>query len=149
MLRSKVVHASIGIVGLAAFFGGAVSAASRSDAEIKEAVARARVPFVENLGQIPDESVAFQAETFAASCAVEKSGAVRYVGGTEADGFAIREQFSGKGLSPAGLEPSKVKVSSFRGRDPKKWQSSLPAFDAITFGEISEGISRLARLVLR
>jgi hypothetical protein len=141
MSKAVFVHASIGFVGLVTLFGSTVSATTRSDAEIKEAVARARVPFVENRGQIPDPDVAFHANTFAATCVIEKSGAVSYVGGGAADGFAIRERFSRKGLSPTGIEHSSVKVSAFRGRDPKGWRSDLPAFDAISLGEIGDGIS--------
>jgi hypothetical protein len=141
MSKAVFVHASIGFVGLATLFGSTVSATTRSDAEVKESVARARVPFVENQGQIPDPSVAYHAETFAAACVVEKSGAVSYFGGTETDGFAIRERFNNEALSPEGIEPSKVKVSSFRGRDPEGWRSDLPAFNTISLGEISDGVS--------
>jgi hypothetical protein len=141
MLRTVAVQVSIGFVGLATLFGSSVSATTRSDSEIKEAVARARVPFVENRGQIPDQRVAFHAKTFAATCVIDKSGAVNYIDGTAVDGFAIRERFSGEELSPTGIDPSAVKVSSFRGNDPKKWHSSLPAFGAISLGEIGDGIS--------
>jgi hypothetical protein len=142
MFRFVAVLASVGFVEFAAVFGGWVSAAHGVEHEIKAAMARARIPFVENGGQISDQNVAYHAETFAGGVVVEKGGAVAFhVSNAESGGLVVRERYCDDALSPTGIHPSMAKVSYFRGNDPTAWQSGLPTFEAISLGEISDGIS--------
>lgn len=123
-------------------FGRWVSAADGVEPEIKATMARARIPFVENGGQISDQNVAYHAETFAGGVVVEKGGAVAFhVSNAESGGLVVRERYCDDALSPTGIHPSMAKVSYFRGNDPTAWQSGLPTFEAISLGEISDGIS--------
>jgi len=141
-LRLVIALASVGLVEWAALAGGWVSAAGGSENEVTAAIARARVPFVENRGQIRDPRVAYHAETFAGRVMIEREGGVTYhVSCADQGGVMIRERFGIDALSPRGIQPSTVKLSYFRGRDPKAWQSGLSSFDAVFLGEISRGVS--------
>ncbi len=69
-----VLLAWLGLLPAAALAG----AAARPDAALWNAAGGLRVPFVENLGQLPDEQVRFYARTFGGAVYVLRSGEVVY-----------------------------------------------------------------------
>lgn len=118
-----------------------------------EADTTTQIPFLENVGQIEDEQVAYYAKLASGSVFVTKDGEVVYAlrcprRETEASSeseeparWAFRESFAGSVLlSPAGADASAVMVSHFKGPRCESWHSRLPAFDRVELGEVAPGI---------
>lgn len=112
----------------------------------------ARVPFVENLGQL-DRRVAFSAQTFFGVVFVTREGRLVYSlpatgsaeEGAERDRRTARRTLT-ETLLPGNPRPAAgtraaAAVSYFRGKDPKRWQSGLPTYDEVRLGEVWRGVS--------
>lgn len=115
-----------------------------------EAIARGSrsisVPFIANEGQT-DEGIAFYAHTFGGTVLVTRAGEIVYSlpaaaqGPAGPAGVALRETLVGRRASAVRGEGRAVtRVSEFRGREPSRWRSGLPAWDAVDLGEVYDGI---------
>jgi hypothetical protein len=112
------------------------------EVDLLEKAAQAQIPFIENQGQIPNESVAFYVQTFAGTVFVEDGAVLTYnLMGDDGTCTVIRERLSDTpGVTATGIDPSPTKVSYFIGNDPSLWQSGLSTYNALSFGEAYEGI---------
>ena len=154
----SVVTLSAALPDRAAAVGLPLSAEARQAAIRK--VATARVPFVENRGQIVDERVAFYAQTFGGTVSVTKDGELLYclpkVAGrsgegqgargasreaaierpTIASGLVLRERLlKSEPLTAKGAVPAQAVVSYFLGNDPSQWQAGVGTWDTVGLGE--------------
>jgi|GEM_PF-1746394 len=108
---------------------------------------RITLPFVANAGQA-DGHVAFYASIGKGTVSVTKEGGIVYSlrmpageGGGPFRRIALREiVVSDRILVPAGESPVPAKVGYFKGNDPAKWRTGIPAFGAVTLGEVYGGI---------
>ena len=99
-----------------------------------------QVPFIENQGQLnPD--VFYYAKTFAGTVFVSNDGLTyAFKGSSEEDtliqGVVVKENFlPWQTLQPNGLDKSETIVSYFVG-DKENWQSSIPAYNVVSLGEV-------------
>jgi hypothetical protein len=100
-----------------------------------------RLPFVENLGQLP-EAVRFHATTRAGRWFVTREGDL-ILSISDADGkvFRIRETISGASRGDArGSRPATARVGFRRGASSSSWVQAAPTFNVITLGEILPGV---------
>ena len=126
----------------AVFIPNLVSASVPDDAEkqkILQKTASLKIPFIENKGQI-DEKVKFYARTFNGTLFVDEEGVLTYSLPKEKGGVVIREHITDKALNIKGLDPSKTKISSFRGKDKSKWQKNIASFNKVSLGEVYDNI---------
>ncbi|MBI2440111.1 MAG: SBBP repeat-containing protein [Lentisphaerae bacterium] len=115
--------------------------------------ALARVPFIQNQGQVADQQVLFYARTFGGAVYVTAEGALVYAlprGAADSQQptavpqmVLLRETLVDADLvaPPAGAERSGTIINSFIGDDPCRWQANIPSFNAVEFGEIYEGVT--------
>ena len=135
------------LVGAARAFG--VTAAP--DGKSLDRLARTRVPFVENRGQLPDR-VAFAASTFFGSALVKRDGTLVYSlrpshgrptpgdRGPSAGPTITESLLSGRPKPAAGARASTA-VNYFLGDDPHRWRSDVPSYEELQLGEVWPGIS--------
>ena len=113
---------------------------------------RAGLPFVENRGEYPDEA-AFWTRTREGALFVTRDGALFHVLPApvtpgKAGGAALREIFIGDAeADPRGVDPSDVRVRSFRGASDAAARAMGRAFDSLSLGRVYRGVD--VRLVLR
>ena len=56
-------------------------------------------------------------------------------------GVALREEFVGARVKTIqGEDPSVTKVNYFRGNDPSKWETNVSTYDAVSLGDVYDGI---------
>ncbi len=145
------------LVGLT-FASGAKADLAASAARGGQAAASLQVPFVRNQGQLADSRVMFYARTFGGTVYVTSDGQLVYAlpgaengrrttdvsPQAEASKIAvIRETLVDADLTalPSGAARSGAVINSFTGNDPRRWQSDIPAFNGVQFGEIYAGIA--------
>ena len=104
------------------------------------------MPFIENKGQIAGKEVQFYAKTFAGTLFVTQESALVYSLPQKSQknpraSWVFRESFAGRQPThPHGEIKSPVRVSSYKGNDPRAWQRQLAAFDSIGLDELYPGI---------
>ncbi len=111
------------------------------------ALARARLPFMENTGWA-DQRVAYAVRTMAGMVYVTHDGELLYAmprASSAAAGAAGPELIVEKLLdaSPArlcGRQPAATRLSVFHGADPQRWQAGIPAFHAVEWREARPGL---------
>jgi len=144
-----------------------VSASTDMDRNaVLKKVSGLQVPFIENQGQIGNESVRFYADTFAGTVYVTGSGGIVYslvrMEGTAKNGkHALRSQapvlktvvlresivdskkMGGKEesvyLHPVGINKAVTRVSYFTG-EREKWKAGVPTWQEVNLGEAYKGI---------
>ena len=111
-----------------------------------------QIPFIENKGQIEDESLKYYAKTFGGTVFVTEDGQIVYslpffddlksaIKKTKQKGWVLRETLlGGSPIEVTGKEKATTKVNTFKGKDPSKWQSDIPTYKSVGFGEVYEGI---------
>ena len=105
-----------------------------------------RIPFIENKGQIKDESVRYYTKTFGGTVFVTKDGKLVYslLKFEEKDkvkGWVIRESFVGASISNVkGKEKAVTKVSYFKGKDPSNWKKNISTYNLVSLGEVYKRI---------
>ena len=151
MIHPKLLQLFLaGLIVLAAGTGHAnMDSASSAALTLKTAagkIAAARVPFIENKGQISSSAVQFYAKTFGGTLFVTAENQLvyslphKYQKNPRA-AWVFRESFAGsQPTRPHGEIKSSVRVSSYKGNDPRSWHKQLPAFDSIGLGELYPGI---------
>ncbi len=102
-----------------------------------------QIPFIENSGQLNNDNIEFYAATFVGSVFLTKDGKLHYAftpsgkrGVEFSEGFQNSLSFRYRGE-----EKTSIKISSFKGNDPKKWRTNISSFNTIEFGEIYEGVN--------
>ena len=137
---SVVVIALCVSTGLSANTAPSTSSVSTAGDEIS--LARLQIPFIKNIGQA-DADVAFYADTFGGAVVVKKEGELELVVPLKkkAGHAVIGETFVGSKIKTIkGISPAETKVSYFLGNDPEYWYSSIPAYEAISLGNVYDGI---------
>jgi len=115
-----------------------VSAAVPDDADkqrVLEKTAAIKIPFIENRGQA-DSRVEFYARIFTGTLFVDRKGALTYRLPKVNGGAVIREYFGTGKPEIRGLDPSGIKVSSFTGKDKRRWCKNLPAYNKLSLGKV-------------
>jgi hypothetical protein len=123
---------------------------------IVQDVAELRVPFVGNQGQVADENVLFQAQTFGGNFFVTGDGEMVYsiarnqsavpmgkraAASKKVELWTVKERLLGCSEHiPRGLDPSQTKVNYFIGSDRSKWTTEIPTFNSVSLGEVYDGI---------
>jgi len=103
------------------------------------------LPFLCNEGQVAGDA-AYYTTGFAGTLFVTRDGAivhnlVRTSDGDRVAGVVLREELiGGRAVAVRGSSPAELAVSVFKGRDPEKWRSSIPAFEAVSLGCVYPGI---------
>ena len=116
--------------------------------EIRTSLRGMTVPFIANNGQV-DKEVAFHANTFGGTVFVTRTGEIVYSLPAEAaksenkkaSGLVVRERL--KEAKPAevkGVGKPDGTANYFIGKDKTNWKRDIPSFEAISFGEIYQGI---------
>jgi hypothetical protein len=96
-----------------------------------------RMPFTANRGQAADH-VKFYAPTLGGTAFVTASGQLVYALPT---GAAITEELVGGTVREVtGKGVSRTRVNVLRGSDPAKWLRDVPAYDAVSLGEVYGGV---------
>jgi hypothetical protein len=132
-----------------------VEGAPEPNHEQRVRLARTRVPFVENRGQL-DPRVAYSARTFFGTVFVTRDGRLVYslpsvrsgrvnAGHPSVSGWTLAETLLSGHPGPSGGTRSSVGVSDFHGSDPNRWQTNLPTFDEVLLGEVWKGVSVFLR----
>jgi len=114
--------------------------------EILNKVYTLKIPFIENKGQIKDESVRYYAKTFGGTVFITKDGKLVYslpkFGTKEkVKGWVIKESLVKASISNVkGEEEAVTKVSYFKGKDPSKCGRNISTYNLINLGEVYKGI---------
>ena len=109
-----------------------------SDDAVTLGIQQARLPFIENQGQIPTESIKYYAKTFAGTIYVTDSDLTYYSikkQNDSAKALVIKEKFLGDSLQPVGVDKSHAVVSYFKGPQ-ENWNAGIPTFDGVLLGTI-------------
>ena len=104
-----------------------------------------QLPFIANTGQT-HEDVKFYAYTFSGTVFITKKGSIVYSlpemkkeGNTT--GTALAEEIIGlQNVQIFGRQKTSAQINSFRGKDISKWETDIPAYEVIDFGEVYDGI---------
>jgi len=105
-----------------------------------------QIPFIENEGQIKNESVKYYAKTLGGTVFITKDGQVVYSlpnfeKEKEGKGWVIKESFIGTSISNVkGENESTAKVNYFKGKDSSKWRTNISTYNLVSLGEIYQGI---------
>jgi hypothetical protein len=108
-----------------------------------------RLPFIRNDGQT-DDRIGFYVRTASGTTFVMKTGVIVYQLAqgplAAADPAVLEEELVGRRVAIVrGDMPAATRVNFFRGNDSARWQSNVPTYEAVDFGEVYDGI----RLTLR
>ncbi|MBL7003989.1 MAG: hypothetical protein ISR69_08190 [Gammaproteobacteria bacterium] len=101
-----------------------------------------QLPFIQNQGQLASQ-VQFYAPTFAGSVYVTDQLEIVYaLPNKQFDKSLILKESLVNPLpvNMTGKNPSKTKLSYFKGNDQKQWQSKVNVFDTVSVGEVYSGI---------
>ncbi|GIL19594.1 MAG: hypothetical protein DWB56_15645 [Candidatus Jettenia sp.] len=128
--------------------------------EVIQKVQKFHVPFIANNGQI-DDKIKFYANTFCGTVFVTQEGEIIYsltevkdraeknknmskVTGSHRSivrrGVFKEEIIKGKMDEIKGEGKTITRVSSFKGKDPSKWKTSISTYELINLGEVYKGI---------
>lgn len=116
-----------------------------TDREAFVKIRKIAVPFIENRGQA-DPAMKFYAQTFGGTVSIAQNGVITYAlpkrgSGKDANVQVITERLAGGTVSAVrGTKPSTASVNYFIGNAPARWKQNLPAYGAVDFGEVYEGI---------
>ncbi len=116
-----------------------IAAAPALDGAQRERLARLQVPFVENVGQLPD-GVAFSASTLFGTVSIGRDGRLSY-------GFVpeLTETLIAARVRPTAGARAPGGVSYFVGADLRRWHADLPTYEEVRLGQAWLGISVVLR----
>jgi ribosomal protein L5 len=111
-------------------------------------LAKLRIPFIANHGQV-DPFVRFYAPLFAGTVFVTTEGRMVYAlprgeaepPESDVKGVVLTEELVGGNVEAVhgeGTAPTKVNV--FHGNTPDQWRRSIPTYEAVSLGQVYEGI---------
>lgn len=104
-----------------------------------------QIPFIENVGQM-DRAVRYCAPVPGGTMFVTGNGEMvfslaRRDAGRASGGCAVTARLLGAArANPAARQRSPLRLSDFRGADPRRWQRDLPAWGTVEMGEVYPGI---------
>lgn len=116
------------------------------------------VPFIINTGQLHDKDIVYYTKTFTGTIFIRQNGEVSYFlpgkkrkysddGSFESNKISkgnsilLSEIFIGNRIKEIkGEKKSSTEVNLFLGNNPELWQTDIPTFEFVDFGEIYEGI---------
>ncbi|MFA5062343.1 MAG: SBBP repeat-containing protein [Patescibacteria group bacterium] len=146
MSGKNIKLATVGLIILTAIFCFGTMPAKAADfsAAQQTKITNVIIPWVENQGQIKDDSVKFSANIFMGTVFVTDNGTITYsLKQNKADqkGAVIKEipQFKNTPLI-TGQEQTETKINYFIGADKSKWQTNVAAYNVVLFGEIYPNI---------
>jgi hypothetical protein len=168
MIMGRFIKIGILFFAVFSFIVISQTASASQDVKDKQAIlekaSKIQIPFIENQGQIQNESVRFYAQTFWGTVFITGRGEIVYAlperasddrmkrepskhgktlqkPETNRKGIALREVFTGSTVKTVrGQEKAETQVSYFRGKDPSKWRSGIPSYNIVNVGEIYKGI---------
>jgi len=110
---------------------------------VLDSVLGLQVPFVQNLGQVEQDTARFYSHTFGGTVFVEDGGVLTYhLPGQDGACFVIKEYMADAAqVVPKGTEPSSTGVSYFMGNDSQDWDADIPTYNSVSFDEVIEGVS--------
>ena len=137
-----------------------------ADQSILKKIAGIRIPFVENKGQVGDESVRYYARTLGGTLFVTESGELVYslplreksenrnrdfsrwvvdhrneIDAVSVKGVSLKETLLGASVKKInGLGMSSSKINFFNGDDLSRWQDGLSSYEVVSLGEVYPGI---------
>ncbi len=124
--------------------------------EILSLLSKARIPFIENRGQI-DNSIKYYVQTFGCRVLVTDSGEIIYTlpgsepanpdnGGENDESVRLTNSglteklVNGELTGVEGKEKNQAVMNFFRGRDESGWKRNVPSYNTISYGEVYKGI---------
>jgi hypothetical protein len=128
----------ISLLILTVFFWGPAQEGTCRAGVLNQA-AKLRMPFIANQGQA-DDRVRFYAPVFGGAVFITEEAEVLYSLAGEQGGAVIKETFAGLPGEIRGVGKASARVSFFKGKDPSGWMGSIPAYEAVSLGEVYEGI---------
>lgn len=101
-----------------------------------------RLPFIENIGQLNDNNIAFYVKTFAGTFYVTTGGKLVYIlPDTNGEICMLTENLQGVSVSNViGQDKVATKVSHFKGKDSARRTKNIPTYNIVHLGEIYAGI---------
>ncbi|MEW6043424.1 MAG: SBBP repeat-containing protein [Thermoproteota archaeon] len=97
-------------------------------------VNQARLPFIENQGQVDDE-IKFYANTFAGTIYVAEDELVYRSIIDDGKSYVTKERFLNGNLSPLGVEKSQSIINYFKDK-PENWKTNVPTWSVISLGQV-------------
>jgi hypothetical protein len=126
---------------LLASVGTSASTIDLDSRAVAQSAAAARIPFIENDGQIDDKGVSFYARLSSGTLFVTAERDLVYSLQTKNAGWAFRESFvEGNPFRAVGADPSEIRVSQFKGSRPDGWFPQLRTYDRVELGQVYPGI---------
>jgi len=116
------------------------------------------VPFIINTGQLFDKDIVYYTKTFTGTIFIRQNGEIGYFLPGEKKKYSDDGSFESNKISKGnsillseifigtrikeikGEKKSSTEVNLFLGNNPELWQTDIPAFEFVDFGEIYEGI---------
>ena len=148
MLVKRYKKAAITAFILLFIFNYSAIGAALKEKDKKEILNKAytlQIPFIENKGQIKDESVRYYAKTFGGTVFITKDGKLvyslpKFEEKEKVKGWVIRESLVGASISNIkGEEKAVTKVSYFKGKDPSNWKRNISTYSLVSLGEVYKG----------
>jgi hypothetical protein len=105
----------------------------------------ARIPFIENQGQLAESEVRFYAPTFGGTLFVKQSGEWIYNLPAESTGdqprhWAFQERLlDARSVKPQGRNQAKTKINYFKGKKDA-WRTNIASYDRLMFSGVYPGI---------
>ena len=147
---------TFGLMGLIPFSAASAPDVSGSDSpkpqragipnDYRSKMARLRVPFIANEGQISAKQVKYYAKTFGGTLYVTERGELVYaLPYRSADkkisaGWALKEYLAGDAkITLQAVDSSPTRVSYFKG-DRSNWKSNIATYNELSLGEVYPGI---------
>lgn len=104
------------------------------------------IPFIENKGQVKDETVKYYAKTLGGTVFITEDGKIVYSllkseGDNKIRNEVFKESFPGSSVSQIiGEKNGITKISYFKGKDTSDWKTNIPTYNLVNLGEIYKGI---------
>ena len=115
--------------------------------DILNKTGKLQVPFIENKGQIENETVRYYAKTLGGTVFITEDSQIVYFmpdieKGKEIKGWVIKESFSGVSTSHVnGEQETTTRINYFKGQDSSKWTKQIGTYNIVNLGSIYEGIT--------
>ncbi len=102
---------------------------------VKQKLTTINAPFIENVGQIKDDTVKYYANTFAGNIYVTNKDIIYLSNAQNNTSWITKEIFLDGDLIPTGHEKSDAVVNYFKGNSDN-WKSEIPTYNTVTLGNV-------------
>jgi len=105
--------------------------------DILNKTGKLQVPFIENKGQIENETVRYYAKTLGGTVFITEDSQIVYFmpdieKGKEIKGWVIKESFSGVSTSHVnGEQETTTRINYFKGQDSSKWTKQIGTYNIL------------------